>query len=158
MENSKVAVIGLGNIGKVVASNLVKSNREVIIADRTFAKAKELSSKLGSLAQPAEIADAIQKADVIVLAIYFASMKELFSKYASELSGKIIVDPSNPIAPDDKGGFKKIISKKESSGEILSTLLPQNAKLAKALGTLGADALGSAAFSEPKSVLVLCNG
>lgn len=156
MENSKklkVAVIGLGNIGKVVAANLVKGNREVIVADKTFAKAQELAGKLGSLAQPYEIAEAIQKADIIVLAVYFASIKELFSQYASELKGKIIVDPSNPIAPDDNGGFKKIIGKKESSGEILSTMLPQHAKLAKALGSLGAAALETAAFSEPKSVL-----
>jgi saccharopine dehydrogenase-like NADP-dependent oxidoreductase len=33
---SKVAVIGLGNIGKVVASNLVKGKREVIIASNKF--------------------------------------------------------------------------------------------------------------------------
>ena len=35
--NLKVAVIGLGNIGKVIASNLVKGNREVILTDKTFA-------------------------------------------------------------------------------------------------------------------------
>ena len=150
--NLKVAVIGLGNIGKVVASNLVKGNREVIVADKTFAKAKELAESLGSLAKASEIADAIKAADVVVLAVYFATIKELFVKYATELQGKIIVDPSNPIAPDDKGGFKKIIGQTESSGQILSTLLPKNAKLAKALGTLGAATLEAAAFNNPRKV------
>lgn len=149
---STVAVIGLGNIGKVVASNLVKGHRDVIIADKTFAKAKDLAQQLGTLAKPAEIGDAIKSADIIVLAVYFASIKEIFAQYATELQGKIIVDPSNPIAPDDKGGFKKIIGQDESAGQILSTLLPKDAILAKALGTLGAATLAQAAFNDPRKV------
>jgi 8-hydroxy-5-deazaflavin:NADPH oxidoreductase len=152
-QKSKVAVIGLGHIGGTVASNLVKGNRPVIVADRTFAKAKELAQKLGSLAQPAEIPAAIKEADIIVLAIYFNPIQEFLKQYASELEGKIIVDPSNPIAPAEGGGFKKIIGENESAGQILSTQLPKGAKLAKALGTLGAATLGSAAHQTPANVL-----
>lgn len=151
--NSTIAIIGLGNIGKVVATNLVKGNRAVILADIDSAKANELAASLGALAQPAGIADAIQAADIVVLAVYFASIKEVFVQYAEELKGKIIVDPSNPIGLDDQGGFKKIIGQNESSGQILSTLLPENAKLAKALGTLGAATLEQAAFQSPENVL-----
>jgi 8-hydroxy-5-deazaflavin:NADPH oxidoreductase len=150
---SKVAVIGLGNIGTAVASNLVKGNRAVIIADRTIEKAKALSQKLGSLAQPMEIPAAIKEADIIVFAVWFNAIKELLHQYATELEGKIIVDPSNPIAPDEKGGFKKIIGDKESAGAIIAELLPKNAKLAKALGTLGVASLANAAFQQPANVL-----
>src|SRR6478752_4174760 len=153
-QKSKVAVIGLGNIGTAVATNLVKGNRSVIVADRTIEKANKLSQKLGSLAQPKEIPAAIKEADIIVLAVWFDAIKELFNTYATELQGKIIVDPSNPIAPDEKGGFKKIIGENESAGEIISSLLPKNAKLAKALGTLGVASLVSAAFQQhAKAVL-----
>jgi predicted dinucleotide-binding enzyme len=150
---SKVAIIGLGNIGTAVATNLVKGNRSVIIADKTFEKATELAKKLGNLAQPATIADAIKQADIVVLAIYFDPIKAFFKTYATELEGKIIVDPSNPIAPDENGGFKKIIGADESAGEILSSLLPNGAKLAKALGTLGAASLASAAFQTPEKAV-----
>jgi len=148
-QKSKVAVIGLGNIGTAVATNLVKGNRSIIIADRTIEKANKLAQKLGSLAQPKEISAAIKEADIIVLSVWFNAIKELFITYAKELQGKIIVDPSNPIAPDEKGGFKKIIDKDQSSGQILSSLLPKGAKLAKALGTLGAASLSKAAFQQP---------
>jgi predicted dinucleotide-binding enzyme len=150
--NSTVAVIGLGNIGKVVATNLVKGNRTVILADKTIDKATALATSLGTLASAAEIGDAIKAADIVVLSVYFASIKEIFEQYATELQGKIIIDPSNPIAPDENGGFKKIIGENESSGQILSTLLPKNAKLAKALGTLGAASLEQAAFNNPLKV------
>ncbi len=151
---SKVAIIGLGNIGSAVATNLTKSNRPVIIADRKIEKANELAQKLGSLAQPTEIPAAIKEADIIVFAIWFNAIKESLNKYSSELQGKIIVDPSNPIAPDDKGGFKKIIGEKESAGQILSARLPKDAKLAKALGTLSVASLDSAAFQKPEHAVL----
>ena len=145
----KVAVIGLGNIGGAVATNLVNGKREVIVADRTLQKAKDLATKLGNLALPLDIPAAIKEADIIVLAIYFGPIQDFLKQYSSELEGKIVVDPSNPIAPDDKGGFKKIIGPNESSGQILSKQLPKGTKLAKALGSLGAGSLGTAAFQQP---------
>jgi 8-hydroxy-5-deazaflavin:NADPH oxidoreductase len=150
----KVAVIGLGNIGRAVAANLVKGNRSVIIADRKPEKTAELSGKLGSLAQPMEIPAAIKAADIIIFAVYFDIIKELLGKYAKELSGKIIVDPSNPIAPDNKGGFVKTIGNEESAGEILAGLLPENAKLVKVLGTLGVASLVAAAFQKPEPAVL----
>jgi 8-hydroxy-5-deazaflavin:NADPH oxidoreductase len=152
-QKSKVAVIGLGSIGTVVATNLVKGNRSIIIADRTLAKAQDLSKKLGNLARPATISDAVKEAEIIILAIWFDAIKEFFTTYGTELEGKIIVDPSNPIAPDEKGGFKKIIEKDQSAGQILSAMLPKNAKFAKALGTLGASSLAKVAFQQPEKAV-----
>ena len=152
-QKSKIAVIGLGNIGTAVAINLVKGSRSVIIADRSIEKANALSQKLGNLSHPLSIPAAIDEADIIVFAIWFDAIKELFNTYAKELQGKIIVDPSNPIAPDEKGGFKKIIDKDQSAGQILSSLLPKNTKLAKALGTLGAASLANAAFQQPEKAV-----
>jgi len=149
---SKVAVIGLGNIGLVVATNLVKNNHPVIIANRNSAKATELAAKLGNLAKATDIASAIKEADILVLSVWFASIKEMLVQYSKELQGKIIIDPSNPIAPNDKGGFDKIIGEKESAGQIIASLLPKGAKLVKALGTLGAASLENAANQNPAKV------
>ena len=151
---STVAVIGLGTIGEAVAVNLVKGNRSIIIADRKPEKTKELSGKLGSLARPMEIPAAIKAADIVIMAVWYDAIKELLGTYASELRGKIIVDPSNPIAPDNKGGFVKKIGKDESAGEILAGLLPEKAKLVKALGTLSAASLISAAFQKPEAAVL----
>lgn len=149
-----VAVIGLGNIGKAIATNLVKGNHSVILASRDNEKTKALAGQLGNLATTKEISDAIREADVIIPAIYFNALKEFFQNFSKELEGKIIIDVSNPIAPDGNGGFKKIIGELESAGKILSDLIPKNAKLIKAFGTLGAGSLLNAAFNEPdKKVL-----
>ncbi|MNQ18636.1 glutamyl-tRNA reductase [compost metagenome] len=151
---SKVAVIGLGNIGKTVARNFVKGNRPVIIASRKLEEATALAQELGSLATASETGEAIKNADIIVLSVWYNTIQELFEQYGTELQGKMVIDPSNPIAPDENGGFKKIIGKKESAGQLNAALLPKDAKLVKALGTLGAASLASAAHqSSEKSVL-----
>jgi len=149
----KVAVIGLGNIGKVVASNLVKGNREVMIASRKIEDAKALASNLGSLAKAVDVQTAIKDADIVVLSVWFSTIQELFKDFATEFQGKIIIDPSNPIAPDGDGGFKKIIGADESAGKILKGLLPSGAKLVKALGSLGVGSLAGEAFQSPNKVL-----
>jgi len=151
---SKVAIIGLGNIGQVLATNLTKGNRPTIIANRDLAKAETLAAQLGGLAQPMEVAAAIKAADIVVMSVWFSTIQELLSEYATELQGKIIVDPSNPIAPDGKGGFAKIIGEKESAGQVIAALLPEGAKLAKAFGTLGAASLASAAHQKPEPAVL----
>lgn len=151
---SKVAVIGLGNIGQAVAANLSKSNRSFIAADRNVEKAKTLSANWGTSAQPSDIPSAVKNADIVILSIPFEAIAGFMKEYASDLEGKIIVDPSNPIAPDEKGGFKKVIGEKESAGEINASALPKNAKLAKALGTLGAATLTGSAYQAPNKAVL----
>jgi 8-hydroxy-5-deazaflavin:NADPH oxidoreductase len=149
-QKTKVAIIGLGNIGKAVATNLTKGNHAVIVASRELSKSKEFANSLGANVTAEEITTAIKNADVVIPAIYFDKIKEFLKTYAKELDGKVIVDVSNPIAPDGKGGFKKIIEQEQSAGRILSELTPANAILVKAFGTLGAGSLVKAAFSEPE--------
>src|SRR4030095_3752534 len=85
---------------------------------------------------------------------WFNTIKELLQTYAPEFEGKIIVDPSNPIAPDENGGFKKIINADKAAVQINASFLPKNAKLAKALGTLGAASLSGAAFKSPERAVL----
>lgn len=144
------AIIGLGSIGSRLATNLVHGGEQIFIADNTLDKAQKLATNLGGLAQPVEIAEAVNNADVIILAIWFDGIKDFFKQYAKELQGKIIVDPSNPIAPDDKGGFLKTIPEDQSSGELLSAILPAGVKLVKAFGTVAADSLTTGANRQPE--------
>jgi predicted dinucleotide-binding enzyme len=150
----KIAIIGLGNIGQAIAVNLVKNNRPVIVAAREITKANTFAEKLGGLATPMGINDAIKEATIIIPAIWFKPLNGFFNQFANELKGKIIIDVSNPIAPDGKGGFSKIIGEKESAGELNAKALPKNVKFAKALGSLGAASLLNAANQLPEKAVL----
>ena len=140
----KVAIIGLGNIGRKVARNLSIGGQPVIVADRTATKAESLAVELGGATKALPIEQVIRTADVIVLAVYLDAIKDLIRNYHASLAGKVVVDPSNPIAPDGKGGFTKIIPHDQSSGQMIATMLPEGAELVKAFGTISADSLASA--------------
>ena len=96
----------------------------------------------------------LDRSDMIIPAIWFAPIGELLKAYAAQLEGKIIIDPSNPIAPNSTGGFDKIIGAGESAGEINASLLPKGSKLAKAFGTLGAASLAGASGQKPEPAVL----
>jgi 8-hydroxy-5-deazaflavin:NADPH oxidoreductase len=146
----KTAVIGLGNVGKQVALNLIAGEQKLIVADHGPTKAAEFAKASNGMARAASVGAAIQEADIIVLAVYFDAIKALLAEYRGKLSGKIIVDPSNPIAPDGSGGFKKTIPQDQSSGKILAALVPPGAKLVKAFGSMAAASLKSGARRSPE--------
>jgi 8-hydroxy-5-deazaflavin:NADPH oxidoreductase len=151
---TNVAVVGVGNIGAGVAKNLTAGGEKIIVADKSLEKAEKLAGELGGDAEAMPVADAIRKADVVILAIYFDAIKQLVATYRGALAGKIVVDPSNPIAPDGKGGFKKTIPAEQSSGQIASALLPDGAQLVKAFGTLSAQSLTSGANRSPERAVL----
>jgi 8-hydroxy-5-deazaflavin:NADPH oxidoreductase len=148
------AIIGLGNIGSRLAKNLTKGGERIIVAAKTPDEAEEVAIELGSHAQAMTVEDAIATADVVILAIYFDAIRQFLHTHRKALAGKIIVDPSNPIAPDGKGGFRKTIPEDQSSGQRISALLPERARLVKAFGTLGAQSLEAAAHRSPERAVL----
>src|SRR6266478_2560739 len=143
------AIIGVGLLGTAAARNLVQGGERVVLANRDKSKADKLAAELGDLASSAEVADAIAQSDVVVLALWLDVMKFFIPEFGEKLVGKIVVDPSNPVGPDEKGGFKKTIPADQSSGQIVASLLPRGARFVKAFGTLSGGSLASAARRIP---------
>lgn len=154
MTTKKVAIIGLGNIGKAISRNLVRGNRSVILASRKKEDAQTLAEDLGNLASVSETSDAIKQADIIILAVSFNAVKEILTQFASALKGKIIIDPSNPLLVDETGKLRKSIGENESAGELNAQLLPENAKLVKAWSSLSAATLAKSAFQQPEPAVL----
>jgi 8-hydroxy-5-deazaflavin:NADPH oxidoreductase len=141
----KTAIIGLGNIGSRIAQNLAAGGESIIVAGRDLTKAKAFARTLKGEVDAMLIADAVRTADVVILGLWFDTIREFVVAHRASLAGKIIVDPSNPIALDGKGGFKKIIPADQSSGQLIARLLPEGAELVKAFGSLSAGSLETAA-------------
>jgi predicted dinucleotide-binding enzyme len=145
-----VAIVGTGNIGGRLAANFAAGGQDYLLAGRDQEAAGKLAAGLDGHAEAVSVDEAIERADVLVVALWPDAFKQLIAQYADRLAGKVLVDPSNAIGPDGAGGFRKVIGEQESSGQILAALLPAGAQLVKAFGTLSADTLSAAAWREPE--------
>jgi 8-hydroxy-5-deazaflavin:NADPH oxidoreductase len=149
-----VAIIGTGNIGSRLAANFAAGGQDFLLAGRDQEEARKIASDLDGHAEVVSVDEAVDRADVLVLAVWLDAFEELIAQYGERLAGKVIVDPTNPIAPDGHGGVRKIIPEQESSGQILAGLLPAGAQLVKAFGTLSAPTLSAAARREPERAVL----
>ena len=150
ISESTVAIIGTGNIGSRLAANFAAGGQDFLLAGRDQEAARKLASGLDGHAEAMSIDEAIERADVLVFAVWLDAFRQLIAQYGGRLAGKVIVDPSNPVGPDAAGDYRKVIGEQESSGQILAGLLPTGARLVKAFGTLSADSLSAAARREPE--------
>ena len=150
ISDKTVAIIGTGNIGSALAANFAAGGQDFLLAGREHEAASKLAAEHSGHAEAVSLDEAVERADVLIFAVWFDVFKQLIAEYGERLAGKVIVDPTNPIGPDGSGGFQKIIGEQESSGQILASLLPPGAQLVKAFGTLSAPTLSAATRREPE--------
>jgi 8-hydroxy-5-deazaflavin:NADPH oxidoreductase len=150
ISDSTVAIIGTGNVGGRLAANFAAGGQDFLLAGRDQDAASKIASDLGGHADVVSVDEAVDRADVLVFAVWLDAFKELIAQYGERLAGKVVVDPSNPVGPDSDGNYRKVIGEQESSGQILAGLLPPGARLVKAFGTLSAPTLSAAARREPE--------
>lgn len=147
------AIVGVGNIGSAVARHLAAGGESVVLAAKDESRAQALAEELGPFARAASVADAISGADAVVFAVWLDTMRELIPANANLLTGKVVIDPSNPIGFDASGQLMRTLPDGESAGSVVAALLPAGAHYVKAFGTLGADALAASAHRSPLAVL-----
>jgi len=149
-----VAIIGTGNIGGTLAAEFAAGGQDFLLAGRDLEAVRKIAADLGEHAAAVSVDEAVERAGVLVLAVWLDAFEQLIAEYGERLAGKVIIDPSNPVGPDGAGGYRKVIPEQESSGQILAGLLPAGARLVKAFGTLSAPTLAAAARRQPERAVL----
>jgi 8-hydroxy-5-deazaflavin:NADPH oxidoreductase len=148
------AIIGVGNIGGAVARHLVDGGEEVVLAAREEPDAAALAGELGPLASAAPVPEAIEAADVVVLALWFDPLKQVISEYADMLDGKVVADTSNPLGFTADGKMFRTLPEGQSQGSLVAAMLPAGAHYVKAFGTLSAPSLAASANRAPRRAVL----
>src|SRR5260221_5568836 len=91
------AIIGVGNIGGALARHVVRGGERVMLAAKDESKAAALAGELGPLASAASVGEAVEAADVVVLAVWVDVLRALIGDYAHLLYSNVVADPSDPI-------------------------------------------------------------
>ena len=128
---SSISIIGLGNMAGALAGRALAGGNTVEIIGRDPAKAKELAGTLDGATVGA--AGAAPAGDIVVLAVPYAGAAAVVSEYGDALRGKIIVDITNPVAPDLQGF---VVPDGSSGAQEIAKAAPADAQVVKAFNTL----------------------
>jgi 8-hydroxy-5-deazaflavin:NADPH oxidoreductase len=134
----KITIIGAGNMGRGIATRALAGGHEVEIVDRDPAEARKLAQDLGDAAtglQP----DSPFGGEVVIFAVYYPGIKDAVRQYADRLTGKVVVDITNPV--DTQTWDRLATEPGRSSAEEIAQLVPQGTPVVKAFNTTFAGTL-----------------
>ncbi|MFG3341451.1 NADPH-dependent F420 reductase [Glycomyces sp. NPDC048151] len=135
----EVLIVGAGGMARGIGLRLVRGGHQVRIANREPDKAADLAAELGGSAV-GEPLDSAAGAEVIVLALPYEGSREVARLWAEQLSGKILVDISNPV---DYETFDGLVTPPGRSGADEIAAAAPGARVVKAFNTTFAGRLAN---------------
>ncbi|MGH3168406.1 MAG: NAD(P)-binding domain-containing protein, partial [Trebonia sp.] len=99
---TSISIIGLGNMARVLGTRALLGGNTVEVIGRDAAKAAALAIEFGGGTTAGTIGSA-PAGDIVVLAVPYASAAPIVTGYGDALTGKVIVDISNPFDPTRTG-------------------------------------------------------
>lgn len=158
MSNLKVAVIGSGIVGEVLANGFLKHGYEVMRASREPGKLAEWKSGAGARATTGTFEQGAAYGDLIVLAVKGTAAESAVKLCGpARLKGKTVVDATNPIADAAPvNGVLQFFSEINSSlMERLQKLAPE-AHFVKAFSCVGNSYMVNPSFPGGKPSMFIC--
>lgn len=146
----KIAVIGMGSVGGTLGRRWAELGHAVTFGakDPRDAKAKALVARIGHKASVASVPEAAAGAEVVVLATPASANADALAS-AGDLSGKILIDVTNPLKPDLSG---LSVGPDASGGEQVSRLAPR-ARVYKAFNQTGYENMADPVFPTGRAVM-----
>jgi 8-hydroxy-5-deazaflavin:NADPH oxidoreductase len=153
----KVAIIGSGVVGQVLADGFLKHGYEAIRATRDLTKLEDWRKGAGARASVLSIADAAKAADLVVLAVKGTGAEEAVALCGAGLTGKTVLDATNPIAnaPPTNGVLSFFTTLDDSLMERLQKKAP-DAHFVKAFSCVGNTFMVNPDFGGTKPTMFIC--
>jgi hypothetical protein len=157
LAQSRVGVLGTGEVGRRLAAGFRSRGHVVMIGSRDPGKAElaEWLSADGAGVESGTFAEAAEHGELLVLAVLGdAAEAAIAAAGRDRFSGKVVIDAMNPL--DFSGGFppKLSITGEDSLGERIQRALPE-AKVVKAFNTIGNAYFVEPSFSEGQPTMLI---
>ena len=133
-----VTIIGTGNMGRGIATRLLAGGHGVTMLDREIGKAEDLARELEGSVDAGAVGDQIS-GEVVVLAVPYEAAAPLMRQYGEALSGKVVVDITNPVNWETFDGL--VTPPDSSAAEEIEKAAPEGARVVKAFNTTFAGTL-----------------
>jgi predicted dinucleotide-binding enzyme len=157
LAQSRVGVLGSGEVGRRLAAGFAAQGHQVMIGSRDPDKPelREWLAGDGVGVDAGTFAQTAEHGELVVLAVLGDSAEEAITQAGSgNFAGKIVIDTMNPL--DFSGGFppKLSISGEDSLGERVQRILP-DAKVVKAFNTIGNQYFVAPNFGEGQATMLI---
>lgn len=126
----RIAVLGAGNVGTALSTALVRAGHEVAVSAADPEHAQRTATAAGCRAAGTN-AEAVDGADVVVLAVPHRAVAGIADELADALAGKVVVDATNPL----NESYSDLVTIGTSAAEELQARLP-GAVVVKAFNTV----------------------
>jgi predicted dinucleotide-binding enzyme len=118
----KIAILGAGNVGATLGKRFTQAGHSVVYG---------LRQPKADRSDTATVRDACAFGDVVVIALPWPATEEALK--GAELTGKVILDATNPLLPDLSG---LAVGTTSSGGELVAKWAP-GAHVVKIFNTIG---------------------
>jgi predicted dinucleotide-binding enzyme len=154
---AKVGILGSGDVGKTLAKGFLKHGYQVAIGSDHAEKLAEFKRENPQM-ETVTFEQAAQSGDIVVLCIKGTIAEKIIEKIKRHLSGKTVIDTTNPIAdaPPENGVLKFFTSLEESLVERLQKIAP-DAQFVKAFNSIGSGLMINPDFRDnTKPTMFIC--
>ena len=129
---SSISIIGTGNMARTIGTLAVAGGNTVEVMGRDQFKAADLAKALGGGATTGEWGT-IPAGDIVIVALLYDDVVPVVAQYGDALTGKIIVDISNPFNSAADG----LAHREDTSiAQEVAKAAPASASVVKAFNTI----------------------
>ncbi len=147
----RIAVIGMGNVGRVLGRRWAAAGHEVVFGSRNPADPEAMATAEKLNASIASVADAAAGSEIVTLAVPWKAVTASLAA-AGDLSHKVLLDCTCPLAPDLR---RLEIGTTTSGGEVVAQSAP-GAKVVKIFCTTGSDNMADPRYGQTPVTMLYC--
>jgi 8-hydroxy-5-deazaflavin:NADPH oxidoreductase len=129
---STISIIGSGSMAAAIGGLAAKAGHTVEVMSRDAAKARALAEQVGAGATTGTFG-ASPAGNIVILAVPYSGVLDVVKQYGAGLACKLLVDITNPVAPD----YTSFVTPGDSFGaQEIAKAAPADAEVVKAFNTL----------------------
>lgn len=153
----KIAVIGSGDVGQALAKGLVESGHKVMIGTRDTEKSELKWTKKHDkqILSVGSFAEAAYFGDIAILAVAWNAAENVLAIVRPELSGKIVIDVTNPLIYSENDSPQLSVGHNMSAGEMVQQTLADS-HVVKTLNTINYRNMVKPKYKDGTPTMFMC--
>ena len=146
----KIGVIGNGNMGGALGKLWSSRGHKIMFGSRNPESVKTMAG-ISPNVNSGSIADAVRFGEVVLLAVPWQGVENVF-RLAGPISGKIIIDCTNPLAEN----YMSLVVGFDTSGAEEIAKMAAGARVVKAFNTVASAVLSRPRFDDTDATVFYC--